>query len=171
VVTMPYAAFGGAGVALTGTGSVTGTEITGNEGAGAGVSVNRGTGTLTDLWVHDNDASHGLYGGGLVVVVGTAIADGTTVFEHNNATIAGGGYVIGSTLTGGTFADNSSDGPYSETGGLGVVVSEVFDAVIRGNIGGPHGGGGVTAQGTALLDGGPGEGGGVFSDADLQMVG
>lgn len=142
-------AFGGSGVALSGTGSVTDTEIAWNSGAGGGLSISFGTGTLRDVWVHDNDARPYACGG-LGVAGGIAVIEGATRFERNSADTGGGGLVFHGSVFGGIFAENVAT---HGAGGLDVQSGELHHVVIRGNSSEGHFGGGLSTTGTAQLDG------------------
>lgn len=135
-------AFGGAGVALSGTGSVSATEIAHNEGPGGSLSVTRGTATLADVWVHDNDARPAM-GGGLGVADGTVLGEGATRFERNAARLGGGGVLVKGTIVGVTFAEN-------EGGGLDMVYGHLEHVVIRGNT--SDFGAGLISWGTGRLE-------------------
>lgn len=143
--------FGGSGVALTGTGSIVGTEIAWNQGEGGALSVSHGTATLDEVWVHDNDGRLGI-GGGLGVAASTVIGNGTSRFEQNVSQFGGGGLVVDSTLRGLSFTGNTagSDGSLAEGGGL-YVSNGILEDV-------------VSSRNQAM------SGAGVYAVGNLQMV-
>lgn len=161
-------AFGGAGVALSGTGSVTGTEIAWNAGAGGSLSVTGGTATLEDVWVHHNDASPHA-GGGLGVANAHVVGEGSTRFEHNLAYGGAGGLVVRGSVRGVTFADNMSgdDVEPREAGGLLLEFGELESVELVGNR--ASSGAGLSCRGTLRLvdvtieaNRGQGRGGGMM---------
>lgn len=189
-------AFGGSGVALSGTGSVTDTEIAWNTGQGGGLSLCRGTGTFADVWVHHNDAltlTPGA-GGGLGVALGAAVHEGNTRFEHNTARFGGGAWVLGGSIAGGSFAANHADGDggggavtdgtvtgarftdntsSAAAGGLSLSNGDLVDVVLRGNTSQTSGGGLATRGRVRLervhVEGNRAElGGGIFMTAHQQ---
>lgn len=120
--------YGGSGVALTGTGSITDTEIASNEGVGGALSVTRGEAALDRVWVHDNE---GEPGGGLWVVHGTVDGNGTTRSEWN---AAGGGRAIDSTIRRVAFVANAASGVQVRGGILEDVVSANNSALLGAGV-------------------------------------
>lgn len=148
VLRIPAETFGGSGVALSGSGSLTGAEITSNTGIGGAFSVSHGTADLTDVWIHDNHSDAG-NGGGIGAAEAHVVGEGNTRVERNSAAQAGGGaWVNGASISGVSFSDNVA----TFCGGLRLDSGELRDVVITGNEAARGSGGGVCATEAVRLE-------------------
>lgn len=149
-LSIPAETFGGSGVALSGDGSLTGTEITGNLGVGGALSVLQGTVALADVWIHQNHAgsANGLRAGGIAVADAHVVAEGSTRIERNTAYRDGGGWLFGGSINGVTVADNDA----FVCGGLSVNTGGLRNVVVSGNTASGGSGGGLCVSGRVKLD-------------------
>lgn len=148
VLFFPAEAFGGSGVALSGTGSLTGVEVTGNLGLGGAFSVIRGTASLTDVWIHANHSDSIHAGGGLAVIEAHVSGEGNTRVERNTAYSAAGAWVHDGSVTGVDFSENVA----RLCGGLLVESGALRNAVISENQASSGGGGGLCVSGAVRVE-------------------